>query len=636
MAVTRPLRDNALYFIAATASVVVAVFVYWWSNPGVVQLIDSGELMTVLHSGGVAHPTGYPLFSLCGYVLAMLDRPNPAAVLPWISHLPAALAVGVVCWIAARQACALSRPKRLIVAALGATSFGCSRSLWLAAGEVEVYALTALLVVVALGICLEAQQWGGRGRRRFFLLWAFVMGLGAGNHLSVLAVLPAGFWLWLSLPRKQRWSALAMGFALAALGASVLLQLPLRAAADPLVNWGNPDNWERFWRHARAAQYQVWMFSRNPVELVAAAAELLRLLCLEDMPAAVLAVLVGLFGGLRRHAGVAAPLAAVIVFNLLLTLNYDIPDIRAYLIPGEAALAFLAALALSTLASRSRVWRGALVFTAATLLLSTWRSAAVAVRGDYRVVDDYARTLLAGLEPHAVLLTDRWDAYSSTLYLQQVEGLRPDVALIDKELLRRSWYYRYVQRAAPDLHAAVRHDATRFLAAVEAFEADQAYDPSRLQRHYIGVCRGLLRGGPQQRPGYALLDQPEEILQGWGAVPRALAWRVLPPGQEPIQLPALAAAIVDPPRTPPTGSATRDERAMILANDHGRFARSRGLWLAGRGDLQGAIVELERAARLLPRDPLCRSQLTQLYRALGRNAEATRSGAEAERLRSRQ
>ena len=42
--------------------------------PGVVQ-IDSGELATVQATLGIAHPTGYPLFTLIGYLFLKLPLP---------------------------------------------------------------------------------------------------------------------------------------------------------------------------------------------------------------------------------------------------------------------------------------------------------------------------------------------------------------------------------------------------------------------------------------------------------------------------------------------------------------------------------------------------------------------------------
>jgi len=613
-------------------SAVAAALLYAASNPGVVGLIDSGELMAVVMSGGVAHPTGYPLFTLLGYALAPWAGESPPALLAWLSHGPAALTVGLLCGVVARTMLRAGHGAlhAALSAALVAAALGSSRSFWLAAGEIEVYTLTALLSAVLLALAWEGLGTSAnRTRRRLFLLWCLIFGLAAGNHLSVLATAPAGLWLLSALPRRTRFTDTARGTAWALLGATVVLQLPLRAGAAPLLNWGDPSTSAAFLRHLRGAQYQVWMFTRGPAELATAAADLIRIELVEDIPALVAVVALGLILT-RRLPRRGAMLLAVAAANLLLTLNYEIPDIRSYLIPGEVALALLAGAALAGLGRRG--WIAAQSAALVLVVVAGVVSAPVAARADYRVVDDYARTLLEGLEPRAVLLTDRWDAYSSAIYLQQVEGLREDVALVDKELLRRSWYYGYLERVAPDLHAAVRTDVREFLDALRAFEAGEAYDAARLQRHYVAICRGLLAGGTRARPGYALLDSPEEILRGWRSMPRVLAWRMVPPGRAAPDLPALAPAALDPPRIPPSGSVLHDPRALRLADEHGRFAHARALLHRSQGRLDQALAELIRAARMLPADPACRRDLATLYQALGRPDDAQRALRQARRL----
>ena len=281
--VRRPSRERALLTATATVSAVAAALLYAASNPGVVGLIDSGELMAVVMSGGVAHPTGYPLFTLLGYALAPWAGESPPALLAWLSHGPAALTVGLLCGVVARTMLRAGHGAlhAALSAALVAAALGSSRSFWLAAGEIEVYTLTALLSAVLLALAWEGLGTSAnRTRRRLFLLWCLIFGLAAGNHLSVLATAPAGLWLLSALPRRTRFTDTARGTAWALLGATVVLQLPLRAGAAPLLNWGDPSTSAAFLRHLRGAQYQVWMFTRGPAELATAAIHNLRVKCL--------------------------------------------------------------------------------------------------------------------------------------------------------------------------------------------------------------------------------------------------------------------------------------------------------------------------------------------------------------------
>jgi len=37
--------------------------------------------------------------------------------------------------------------------------------------------------------------------------------------------------------------------------------MPIRASQNPVMNWGNPIDFEKIIRHISGKQYQVWLFS---------------------------------------------------------------------------------------------------------------------------------------------------------------------------------------------------------------------------------------------------------------------------------------------------------------------------------------------------------------------------------------
>ncbi|HEX5315198.1 MAG TPA: DUF2723 domain-containing protein, partial [Candidatus Kapabacteria bacterium] len=56
----------------AFAVVAIAFVIYLQTLAPSVDFIDAGELATVCTTLGIAHPTGYPLFTLVGWVFAHL------------------------------------------------------------------------------------------------------------------------------------------------------------------------------------------------------------------------------------------------------------------------------------------------------------------------------------------------------------------------------------------------------------------------------------------------------------------------------------------------------------------------------------------------------------------------------------
>ena len=61
------------YFNLITAVFVLLVYLFTIA-PSVVQ-IDSGELAAVQATLGIAHPTGYPLFTIVGYIFSLIPLP---------------------------------------------------------------------------------------------------------------------------------------------------------------------------------------------------------------------------------------------------------------------------------------------------------------------------------------------------------------------------------------------------------------------------------------------------------------------------------------------------------------------------------------------------------------------------------
>ncbi|MFA7420189.1 MAG: DUF2723 domain-containing protein, partial [Melioribacteraceae bacterium] len=61
------------YYAFISALIVFIVYLFTLA-PSVIQ-IDSGELATVQSTLGIAHPTGYPLFTIIGYLFLKLPLP---------------------------------------------------------------------------------------------------------------------------------------------------------------------------------------------------------------------------------------------------------------------------------------------------------------------------------------------------------------------------------------------------------------------------------------------------------------------------------------------------------------------------------------------------------------------------------
>jgi uncharacterized membrane protein len=96
--------------IAAALGCCVAVLYLLTAAPGV-QYTDSGELAAACTTFGVAHPTGYPLFTLLGHVWTLLPWSSPISGLNILAALLVASGVALT-YLVARVLVARVAPTR--------------------------------------------------------------------------------------------------------------------------------------------------------------------------------------------------------------------------------------------------------------------------------------------------------------------------------------------------------------------------------------------------------------------------------------------------------------------------------------------------------------------------------------------
>ncbi len=198
--------------------------------PGV-TLWDSGEFLAAIHSLGIPHPPGTPLYVLVANAWSRILSPVTGF----------ALSVNLLSAVCTAAACALlanlinrSTGDR-ISAYAGAVAAGAMSSVWSSATETEVYA--SALFVGCLVLWLADRD----SRAKWLLLAAYVSGLGFALHLTALLTIPAAVYL---VASRRGWRDvtrhLPLMLALFALGASATAFMIVRAQHDPFVNQGNP------------------------------------------------------------------------------------------------------------------------------------------------------------------------------------------------------------------------------------------------------------------------------------------------------------------------------------------------------------------------------------------------------------
>ena len=226
---------------------------------------DGNELITVAYTLGLAHSTGYPLYTWLGKLFTLLPIGDVAHRVNLMSAVLGAGSVAVL-YLLLRH---LTRPDRpgeawatrasLLASAFTALLFAFSRTFWSQTTIAEVYAPNALMMTLTLGLLL---RWGRKleqGGRSFLapFCFALVFGLSLGTHMSNLGFAPA-FALFVLLVGGRRllsgrWLLGAgSGFLL---GAAQFLWLPYKASTltDRMMLRSAPNTLEGFYRYTLGA-----------------------------------------------------------------------------------------------------------------------------------------------------------------------------------------------------------------------------------------------------------------------------------------------------------------------------------------------------------------------------------------------
>ena len=512
--------------------------------PGV-GFVDSGELAAVCATLGIAHPTGYPLYTLLGWLLTRLPLLlRPVVVLNLLSAVCSAASAVTVYYgldavfrgISQHDPTLYSPIIRRSLCSAGSLLWAFCSVVWSCALIAEVYALHSLFISAISTLCLTIlTRSGDTSDKKLLYLLALLFGLSFSNHLSTVLLMPGVAYV---LAKSRTWRTWRHSMQLTSLflaGLMPYLYLPIRARIAPTMNWGDPSSLQAFFWHVSGRQYRVWMFSS--LETIATQAKYFVGLIMSSfgyIPTVFIPL--GIYVLFRCHCPILFFSLLVFAADVLYATNYDIKDIDPYFLPSLLMCCVWMVTGMTNcavyLARRSKhaVFRVPLYLCCMPLLPLLFNYSDVDMKSDTHA-ERYTHALLSSLAPHAVILSYQWDYFCSPFYyLQLVEGVRPDVIMVEVLLLKRSWYLTQLERTYPELMAQVKKELARYRKELFKFEHNLPYDAAVLQSTYINLINAIIRAALQIRPVYLTYEIEQEIGAGLQRVPEGLAFRLYPPG----------------------------------------------------------------------------------------------------------
>ena len=453
---------------------------------------DSGELALAAGTLGVAHPPGQPAYLVLAALAALFPIGDLSFRLTVLSAASLAVAAGLLAAIASRFAEELmpTSSARRIVPVLAGGLLALSPAAITQAVRPELYApsVAVLLSAVAALVLLR-----GRGPA----LAVLALCVAGAVHYAVLVVAVPGLAI-LALRRGRIALQRAVGVALILLGPGLLqyLWLPLRSQRSPVLDFGHPQNLERFLWVVTAGPYRR-SFGLADGQLVENAWAHLELALLSLGPLSLLFALAGLALCLLRSRSLA--LAGLLVLGLgsVPTLFQglfaaDNPDLWGYLLMPLAALACSAALGMAAVlaVAQDKIPVVAKVpgglFCLALLLGPALSSVQNADHSRQEAPARFANALLDGSPQGGVLALSGDSWLYPAMYQRYWEGRRADLQVLPLLQLNGHTLDALVSR---DVLSESTHlsDQSRSLEAI----------PARVrQEHYLRLLARSLRERP--------------------------------------------------------------------------------------------------------------------------------------------
>ena len=434
------MRNKYSRYFALAAFLIPFLF-YLLTYCCTVYVGDSGEMITAAYYLGIPHPPGYPLYTILGKFFSFIPVSNIASRVNLLSSTLAALASFFLFILLDKIFDRKEFSDRIIIlAAVLASAF--SFTFWNQALMTKggLYELNALLLVLIMYKLAFAKT------QKDILLGAVFFGCGLANHTTMVP-LSAVFVLFVFLSSLRKGILAASIDALAFISFSALtagliyIYLPIRAAAAPAINWGNPSNLGNFWLHISRQQYKLPdPNDRALSHIIDQTFGYFKALCKQNNLLALFAPAgaVYLFLKNRKMFLLAGAIFLVTSAGLIYFTNYLLNSHDLYIVDPFLISSFIMIFIYGTAGLfliKEAFPKSGTILVIASAACALFPLAANFYRADKSSNDCalvYGKNLLRTPEKNSLLFVAGDNSTFITCYLTKVEKLRPDLKVYDE------------------------------------------------------------------------------------------------------------------------------------------------------------------------------------------------------------
>lgn len=475
----------------------LTITIYFLTLSRSVYFGDSGEFITIAKTLGIAHPPGYPLYTLLSYLFTYLPFGTLAFKVNLFSAITSVLTVTVVFFIIFKLTA------NRAAAVIGSFLLAFSYHFWLYSLVAEVHSLNTFFIAVIILIAIIILK---KPAQNLFYILALIFGLALTNHYTVLLTLPALLFLIFTTNPKSFFQIkhLIFAFSLFLVGLLPYLYLPIRASRNPVLNWGDPDTLGNFLNVLLRKDYGVLReFAGGGGLNFDGLLPYFSSLFLDFTGIGFLLGLLGCYFTFRANKKLFSFLFLVFLFLGPILI----------LLTGEPVVNILTNAALEWFFSASQlVWSIFIGIGFVAIVTFLPKRAKVAgfiwvlllpilIFFNYSKVnqsqnflyESFGKQIFASLPENSIVLTFGDKISMISTYLQVAEQLRPDISFVKFTFLPDSWYIQSLNRRYPNLAFPYDKFENKQLTEVEAAgiicQEVASRNPTFIERQSVGFSQ---------------------------------------------------------------------------------------------------------------------------------------------------
>ncbi len=476
--------------IYSVLSFVIPFVVYLITLAPTVSWVDSDELATASSLLRIAHPTGYPLFTVLGKMFTLIPIVDEVYMLNIMSAFISSAAIFIFfnLMVFLFTDFRLTKSDKLLsvnfspdtvynISLASALILAFSKTFWDNANVTEVYSLHSFFLILLTYVFLKANNYYPGGDKflhkeeKYWILFAFILGLSFANHLTTVFLAFGFLYLFFS----------NYGFSKASFKQIIILTLPFIAgltlyiyllvrADNSVLSWGHTYNFENFIAHITGRQYDTAMFRSFDdlkIQLMRYIAEYPK----EFVYLNILLIIPGIVELYKCSRELFYFTLILFITGILFASNYTIYDIYSYYLLASVITAvwigFGLLFILKKINSRAKGFRYVLLLL--FLIPLSFNYSQADKSKDY-IVKDYVFNLFNSASENSIIISN----YNPTYYFQYVKKIRPDIIFINRDYLFNKWYLNSIVMTYPGLYNKSRTEFDNYSTELDKLQNNKS------------------------------------------------------------------------------------------------------------------------------------------------------------------